>query len=225
MRRHLAEARDEVPGHRVGDHAAAARAPGPRAGGAGGGGPLRPRGDRAAPRRPARAAAAPQRHARPPVAHPRLGARGQGRTDARCKRAVRAGGQRRTPPNRTAMHNRQLHGALAAFAEEAAWQLAAETADGAEIPFEVVARRAPRQPAVLLPPADRRTSSSSASACSRGCRASCPPCTRCRGLRPPGRLPRVARRARLSAPSRAPAPSSPCASSSAASSRTRPTSR
>ena len=36
------------------------------------------------------------------------------------------------------MHNRQLHGALAAFAEEAAWQLAAETADGAEIPFEVV---------------------------------------------------------------------------------------
>jgi hypothetical protein len=36
------------------------------------------------------------------------------------------------------MHNRQLHGALAAFVEEAAWQLAAETADGAEIPFEVV---------------------------------------------------------------------------------------
>ena len=52
--------------------------------------------------------------------------------------AVRAGGQHPTPPNRTAMHNRQLHGALAAFAEEAAWQLAAETADGAEIPFEVV---------------------------------------------------------------------------------------
>jgi len=36
------------------------------------------------------------------------------------------------------MHNRQLHGALAGFVEEAAWQLAAETADGAEIPFEVV---------------------------------------------------------------------------------------
>ena len=36
------------------------------------------------------------------------------------------------------MHNRQLHGALAAFVEEAAWQLSAETADGAEIPFEVV---------------------------------------------------------------------------------------
>jgi hypothetical protein len=36
------------------------------------------------------------------------------------------------------MRNRQLHDALAAFVEEAAWQLAAETADGAEIPFEIV---------------------------------------------------------------------------------------
>jgi hypothetical protein len=36
------------------------------------------------------------------------------------------------------MRNRSLHGALSAFAEEAAWQLAAETAGGAEIPFEVV---------------------------------------------------------------------------------------
>jgi hypothetical protein len=36
------------------------------------------------------------------------------------------------------MRNRELHGALAAFTEEAAWQLAAETAGGAEIPFEVV---------------------------------------------------------------------------------------
>lgn len=36
------------------------------------------------------------------------------------------------------MRNRPLHGALAAFAEEAAWQLAAETAGGAEVPFEVV---------------------------------------------------------------------------------------
>ena len=37
------------------------------------------------------------------------------------------------------MRNRQLHAALAAFAEEAAWQLAADTAEGAEVPFEVVA--------------------------------------------------------------------------------------
>jgi hypothetical protein len=37
-----------------------------------------------------------------------------------------------------AMRNRQLHGALSAFAEEAAWQLAAATAEGAEVPFEIV---------------------------------------------------------------------------------------
>ena len=37
------------------------------------------------------------------------------------------------------MRNRQLHAALAAFAEEAAWQLASLTSDGAEVPFEVVA--------------------------------------------------------------------------------------
>jgi hypothetical protein len=36
------------------------------------------------------------------------------------------------------MRNRQLHAALVAFAEEAAWQLAADTADGAEVPFEIV---------------------------------------------------------------------------------------
>jgi hypothetical protein len=36
------------------------------------------------------------------------------------------------------MRNRQLHAALAAFAEEAAFQLASDTADGAEVPFEVV---------------------------------------------------------------------------------------
>lgn len=36
------------------------------------------------------------------------------------------------------MRNRSLHAALAAFAEEAAFALAADTADGAEVPFEVV---------------------------------------------------------------------------------------
>ncbi len=36
------------------------------------------------------------------------------------------------------MRNRQLHAALAAFAEEAAWQLAAAAQDGAEVPFEIV---------------------------------------------------------------------------------------
>jgi hypothetical protein len=37
------------------------------------------------------------------------------------------------------MRNRQLHAALAAFAEEAGWQLHAVTAEGAEVPFEVIA--------------------------------------------------------------------------------------
>jgi hypothetical protein len=36
------------------------------------------------------------------------------------------------------MRNRQLHAALAAFAEEAAFQLSSDTAEGAEVPFEVV---------------------------------------------------------------------------------------
>jgi len=37
------------------------------------------------------------------------------------------------------MRNRQLHAALSAFAEEAAWQLSSDTTEGAELPFEVVA--------------------------------------------------------------------------------------
>jgi hypothetical protein len=35
------------------------------------------------------------------------------------------------------MHNRALHDSLAAFVEEAAWQLAEEVAGGAEVPFEL----------------------------------------------------------------------------------------
>jgi hypothetical protein len=38
-----------------------------------------------------------------------------------------------------AMSHRPLRGALRAFAEECSWQLAADTAEGAEVPFEVVA--------------------------------------------------------------------------------------
>lgn len=41
-------------------------------------------------------------------------------------------------PNRLAMHNRALHDALAAFVEEAAWQLAEEVSGGAEVPFELI---------------------------------------------------------------------------------------
>jgi hypothetical protein len=47
------------------------------------------------------------------------------------------------------MRNRQLHAALAAFAEEAALQLAADTADGAEVPFEVVELAGGRREAPL----------------------------------------------------------------------------
>jgi hypothetical protein len=36
------------------------------------------------------------------------------------------------------MRNRPLHAALAAFTEEAAWQLASDVAEGGEVPFEVV---------------------------------------------------------------------------------------
>jgi hypothetical protein len=43
------------------------------------------------------------------------------------------------------MRNRPLHAALAAFAEEAAWQLAAVIADGVEVPFEVVEERGSRR--------------------------------------------------------------------------------
>src|SRR3954464_6841411 len=39
------------------------------------------------------------------------------------------------------MRNRALHDALLAFAEQAAWQLAADVADGAEVPFELVEER------------------------------------------------------------------------------------
>jgi hypothetical protein len=42
------------------------------------------------------------------------------------------------------MHNRALHDSLAAFVEEAAWQLAEEIAGGAEVPFELDATSAGR---------------------------------------------------------------------------------
>jgi len=57
----------------------------------------------------------------------------------RLQRTLHAAGHPTRRPNRTRMRNRQLHAALAAFAEEAAWQLAADATEGAEVPFEVVA--------------------------------------------------------------------------------------
>jgi hypothetical protein len=40
--------------------------------------------------------------------------------------------------NERRMHNRALHDSLAAFVEEAAWQLAEEVSGGAEVPFELI---------------------------------------------------------------------------------------
>ena len=110
--------------------------------------------------------------------------------------AVRAAGQRRTPPNRTAMHNRQLHGALAAFVEEAAWQLAAETADGAEIPFEVVRGGRRDSPLYCYRPLTADFIEQRVGLLAR-LPSFLPAVHALSGLRPPGRLPRVARRARL----------------------------
>jgi hypothetical protein len=41
------------------------------------------------------------------------------------------------------MHNRALHDTLAAFVEEAAWQLAEEVSGGAEVPFELISSPPP----------------------------------------------------------------------------------
>jgi hypothetical protein len=51
---------------------------------------------------------------------------------------VRAGGAAAAGANRPHMHNRALHDSLAAFVEEAAWQLAEEVSGGAEVPFELI---------------------------------------------------------------------------------------
>src|ERR1044072_1383525 len=51
---------------------------------------------------------------------------------------VRAGGASPAGANERGMHNRALHDSLAAFVEEAAWQLAEEVSGGAEVPFELI---------------------------------------------------------------------------------------
>jgi hypothetical protein len=43
------------------------------------------------------------------------------------------------------MRHRTLHAALSTFAEEAAWQLTEEAADGAEVPFEIIESRGARR--------------------------------------------------------------------------------
>ena len=68
------------------------------------------------------------------------------------------------------MHNRALHDTLAAFVEEAAWQLAEEVAAGAEIPFELIEQGRASRAALLLSPADRPLHRRATSACSSGSR-------------------------------------------------------
>src|SRR4051795_10666967 len=46
-------------------------------------------------------------------------------------------GGRQLAAKRPPMHNRALHDSLAAFVQEAAWQLAEEVSGGAEVPFEL----------------------------------------------------------------------------------------
>ncbi|MBW3653464.1 MAG: hypothetical protein KY433_07700, partial [Actinobacteria bacterium] len=55
--------------------------------------------------------------------------------------------QEHGPARRTlrTMRHRPLHAALSAFADECAWQLTEETADGAEVPFEIVESRGARR--------------------------------------------------------------------------------
>ena len=48
------------------------------------------------------------------------------------------------------MHNRALHDILAAFVEEAAWQLAEEVSGGAEIPFELIDAASPTRSSAPL---------------------------------------------------------------------------
>jgi hypothetical protein len=62
---------------------------------------------------------------------------------------VRVGGAFAPGANRPGMHNRALHDSLAAFVEEAAWQLAEEVSGGAEVPFELDATPRTRSSAPL----------------------------------------------------------------------------
>ena len=54
------------------------------------------------------------------------------------------------------MHNRALHDTLAAFVEEAAWQLAEEVSGGAEIPFELIEQGRSSSPLYCYKPLTQR---------------------------------------------------------------------
>jgi hypothetical protein len=54
------------------------------------------------------------------------------------------------------MHNRALHDTLAAFVEEAAWQLAEEVSGGAEVPFELIEQGRSSAPLYCYKPLTQR---------------------------------------------------------------------
>jgi hypothetical protein len=95
------------------------------------------------------------------------------------------------------MHNRALHDTLAAFVEEAAWQLAEEVSGGAEIPFELIEQGRTSAPLYCYRPLTQRFLAERAGALGRlpsyvaavqGMMAlpDLPSYLRARGRRPPG---------------------------------------
>ena len=103
------------------------------------------------------------------------------------------------------MHNRALHDSLAAFVEEAAWQLAEEVSGGAEVPFELIEQGRASAPLYCYRPltgrflADRSTELAKLPSYAPPSRASkrcptCPPICRSAGAARP--RPTAARRPR-----------------------------
>src|SRR6188472_67349 len=88
------------------------------------------------------------------------------------------------------MHNRALHDTLAAFVEEAAWQLAEEVSGGAEVPFEVIEQGRASAPLYCYRPLTQRFIAERAGADLPG---------RHPGAHDPSRPARLSRRARAPA--------------------------
>ena len=65
------------------------------------------------------------------------------------------------------MHNRALHDTLAAFVEEAAWQLAEEVSGGAEVPFELIEQGRSSAPLYCYRPQTQRFLAAQAGALGR----------------------------------------------------------
>ena len=108
------------------------------------------------------------------------------------------------------MHNRALHDILAAFVEEAAWQLAEEVSGGAEIPFELIEQGRQSAPLYCYRPLTQRFLAERAGSLARlpsyapavqGMMGlpDLPGYLRARGRRPPGTEPRAQADAALQA--------------------------